>query len=129
MSAIMARSKSSIKVRLEEWQLRRVPFPATPFVDPFNADPLRNGSVFARSLREAEIAKIRHDILKEGYAGMVTRWSWVWARKKIGGSLGVGETSLLTYVADQINQDYGKRFFGHAAHWLAVYVPVQPATK
>ena len=125
----MARPRSPIKARLEEWHLRRVPFPATPFVDPFNTDPLRNGSVFARDLRAAEIARIRHDILKEGYVGMIKPWSWVWAKKRIGGSLGMGKTALLTYVTDQINQDYGRKFFGNAAHWLAVYVPVLPAIK
>jgi len=125
----MARSKSPIKARLEDWYLRRVPFPTTPYVDPFNADPLRNGSVFARELREAEIEKIRHVILKHGFASMVKPWSWMWAKKKVGGSLGMGKTALLAYVTDQINQDYGKRFFGSAVHWLAVYVPVLPAIK
>src|SRR5258708_33543138 len=101
----MVRSKSPIKTRLENWHLRRVPFPTTPFVDPFNADPLRNGSVFARDLREDEITKIRHDILKEGYASVAKRWNWMWAKKHIGGSLGMGETALLSYIADQIKPD------------------------
>jgi hypothetical protein len=125
----MPRSKSPIKTRLDAWRLKRVPFPATPFVEPFNVDPLRNGSVFAPDLRATEIAKIRQSILKQGYAGMVKPWSWMWAKKKIGGSLGIGKTALLIYIADQINQDYGRKFFGLAAHWLAVYVPIQPSTK
>ena len=102
----MAKSKSPIKARLEDWHLRRVPFPTTPYVDPFNKDPLRNGSVFAPELREAEIEKIRHVILKHGYASMVKPWSWMWAKKKVGGSLGMGKTALLAHVTDQINQDY-----------------------
>jgi hypothetical protein len=125
----MARVKSPLKVRLEAWNLRRVPFPAIPFVDPFNVDPLRNGSVFAPALRQAEIEAIRKDILCEGYASDLKVWNWVWARRNMGRNLGMGKTALLTYIADQINLDYGKTFFGQPMNWLAIYVPVQPKTR
>jgi len=120
---------SPIKVRLKDWYLRQIPFPAVPFVDPLNEDPLCNGTVFAAELRTSEIEHIRRDILRGGFDDLPTRWSWVWALRMRGRSLGMGKTALLTYLTDQINQDYGKKFFGHAAHWLAVYVPVKPKMK
>jgi hypothetical protein len=126
---VMPRAKSPLKARLEDWHLKKVPFPAVPFVDYFNADPLQNGSVFAPDLRAAEIECIRRDILRNGFAGMVRRWSWMWARRQMGGSLGMGKTALLTYLADQINRDYGTSFFNMPANWLVIYVPIQPRAK
>jgi len=125
----MPRTKSPLKARLEGWRLKQVPFPAVPFVDYFNADPLQNGSVFAPDLRTEEIDCIRRDILRNGFTGMVQRWSWMWARKQMGGTLGMGKTALLTYLADQINRDYGVSFFHTPANWLVIYVPIQPRIK
>jgi hypothetical protein len=121
--------KSPLKARLKDWHLKRVPFPVVPFVDYFNADPLQNGSVFAPDLRAVEIGCIRRDILRNGFAAMVQRWSWVWARRQMGGTLGMGKTALLTYLADQINRDYGTSFFNMPANWLVIYVPIQPRVK
>lgn len=125
----MPRSKSPIKARLEQWHLKRVPFPTVPFVEPYNVDPLRNGSVFVSELRTEEIESFRNNILGAGYTDMVKVWSWMWARKHMGVSVGMGKTAFLTHIAKQINQDYGHAFFDHAAHWLVVYVPVQSKTK
>jgi hypothetical protein len=47
----------------------------------------------------------------------------------MGRNIGMGKTALLTYIADQINRDYGSKFFGRPANWLAIYVPTQPKTK
>jgi hypothetical protein len=125
----MASTKSAIKSRLNEWHLKRVPFPAVPFVEYFNEDPLRNGAVFAPELRAEPIEQIRNEILRGGFANMVRPWSWIWAKKNMGGNLGMGKTALLTYLTDQINKDYGHSFFKGAAHWLAVYIPVYPKMK
>ncbi len=57
-------------------------------------DPLINGSVFAKDLRERELYQIRHDLLAEGFPQGVRRWNWVWARKNMGNSLGMGKTAL-----------------------------------
>lgn len=125
----MPRAKSPVKIRLEEWRLKRVPFPSVPFVDYFNTDPLQNGAVFAPDLRTTEIDRIRRDILRNGFGGLVQRWSWMWARRQMGGTLGMGKTALLTYLADQINRDYGTSFFNTPANWLVLYVPVLPGIK
>jgi hypothetical protein len=125
----MPRAKSPLKARLEDWHLKRVPFPSVPFVDYFNTDPLQNGAVFAPDLRAAEIDRIRRDILRNGFGGLVQRWSWMWARRQMGGTLGMGKTALLTYLADQINRDYGTSFFNTPANWVVLYVPVLPGIK
>jgi hypothetical protein len=125
----MPRRKSPIKARLEEWDLKSVPFPAVPFVDFFNEDPRRNGTVFAPELRADAIERIRHEVLKEGFPTAISKWNWIWARKHLGGNLGMGKTALLTYVVDQINRDFGSKFFNFAAHWLAIYVLIPPKTK
>jgi hypothetical protein len=125
----MPRAKSPLKARLEDWHLKRIPFPSVPFVDYFNADPLQNGAVFAPDLRTTEIDRIRRDILRNGFGGSVQRWSWMWARRQMGGTLGMGKTALLTYLADQINRDYGTSFFNTPANWLVIYVPVLPRSK
>lgn len=122
----MPRQRSPIKQRLEQWHLKRVPFPAVPFVNPFSSDPLCNGSVFEPTLRAAEIQQIKLNILRGGFHEMIRPWSWVWARRTLGGTIGMGKTALFSYIADQINHDYGTQFFGHAAHWLAVYVLAPP---
>jgi hypothetical protein len=125
----MPRQTSPTKLRLQEWNFKRMPFPVVPFVDPFNSDPLCNGSVFAADLRSKEIKQIREHILQIGFPDMVKPWTWIWAKKALGANVGMGKTALLTYIADQINYDYGKRFFGHAAHWLVVYVRVPARAK
>lgn len=118
-----------ITQQLANWHLKRVPFPSVSFVTYASDDPLVNGSVFAKELRETELYKIRHDLLKEGFPQGVKRWNWIWARKNMGKSLGMGKTALLAYTCDQINRDFGESFFGHTANWLALYVSVQPGAK
>lgn len=125
----MAGQKSALRERLSDWHLRRVPFPAVPFVDPFGADPVSNGSVFAVGLREEELDRIRVDILRGGNAELVQPWSWIWGLRHRGRSIGMGKTALLTHIADQINADFGKPFFGYGTNWLAVYVPVHPGSR
>ena len=125
----MPRVKSPQKIRLESWHLKQVPFPSIPFVDPFNIDPFRNGSVFDPNLRMMEIKQIREDVLQRGFAGEVKPWNWLWARKNRGKNLGMGKTAFLTHITGQINRDCGKVFFGRAAHWLAIYTHVVPGTN
>ncbi|HUY79486.1 MAG TPA: hypothetical protein VMV29_22135 [Ktedonobacterales bacterium] len=125
----MPRPKSPIKARLEQWGLKRMPFPTVPFVDPFNVDPLRNGSVFATELRNQELERLRDEVLLAGFANLVKPWRWVWARKTMGINVGMGKTAFFTYLVTQINKNYGQKFFGFAAHWLAVYAHTQPKTK
>ncbi|MGO8947066.1 MAG: hypothetical protein ACLQUY_05265 [Ktedonobacterales bacterium] len=108
----MSTGKAAFKSTLEAWNLKRVPFPANPFVDPFNIDPLRNGSVFAAELRQEELAAIGKDVLQQGYTNELKRWNWLWARRNMGRNIGMGKTALLTYVADQINRD---KFFSQPA--------------
>jgi hypothetical protein len=125
----MPRQNPHVKRQLDEWYLKRVPFPSVSYVSYASKDPLINGSVFARELRERELNQIRHELLLEGFPQQVKRWNWIWARKNMGNSLGMGKTALMAYVCDQINKDFGESFFGHAANWLALYVPVQPGTR
>jgi len=127
----MSHAKSPIKARLEKWGLKRMPFPTVPFVDPFNVDPIRNGSVFAKELRAEELEMIRRDVYQAGFPDLVTRWSWVWARRHVGTNIGMGKTAFFAYIADQINQDYGHTFFkpNQVAQWLAVHVTVSPKTR
>lgn len=122
----MSTGKTTFNANLEAWNLKRIPFPANPIVDPFNVDPLRNGSVFANDLRLEEIAAIRTDVLREGYTNDLKQWNWLWARRNMGRNIGMGKTALLTYITDQINQD---RFFPQSEHWMSIYVPLQPKTK
>jgi hypothetical protein len=106
-----------IKTRLKHWRLSRVPFPSVPFVSYFNEDPLLNGSVFAPELRQQQLEQLRTEVLGNGWPDAVSRWSWVWAHKRIGGSLGIGKSALLGYVTDQINSNFGSSFFHRAAPW------------
>ncbi len=128
-SRTMPRQNPVIKQQLATWHLKRVPFPSITYVSYFSTDPLVNGSVFAPDLREHQLYQIRHDLLAEGFPQTVKRWNWIWAKKNIGMSLGMGKTALLAYVCDQINKDFGKTFFGRSANWLALYVKVQPGVK
>ncbi len=125
----MPRQNPHIKQQLTDWHLKHVPFPSVSYVTYSSKDPLINGSVFAQELREHELYQIRHDLLAEGFPQGVRRWNWIWARKNMGKSLGMGKTAVMAYICDQINKDFGKSFFGRAANWLALYVPVQPGTR
>jgi hypothetical protein len=127
----MPRQNPYVKQQLTNWYLKRVPFPSVSFVTYASDDPLVNGSVFSKELRDHELYQVRHDLLAEGFPQGVTlkRWNWIWARKNMGKSLGMGKTALMVYVCDQINKDFGESFFGHTANWLALYVPVLSDTK
>jgi hypothetical protein len=125
----MASTRPPIKTRLRKWHLTQVPFPSVPFVNYMSEDPISNGSVYATELRQQQVDQIRAEILKFGFAKAVQEWSWVWAHRKLGGSLGMGKTALLGFVTDQINIDYGSSFFHAAAPWLAVYVKVPETIK
>jgi hypothetical protein len=119
---IMARIPHHIRKRLASWHLKRVPFPAVPIIDPYNADPIQNGSVFDPDLRQDEIEHIKHDVFGNGYTDTARLWSWLYARRKFGRNIGMGKTALLLYLAKAINKNYGKTFFGWSAHWLCTYV-------
>src|SRR5258705_924455 len=125
----MSSGRIPIETRLRTWRLSRVRFPSVPFVSYFNEDPLLNGSVFAAELRQQQIDQLRTEILGNGWPDAVNRWSWIWAHRHIGGSLGMGKSALLGYVTDQINSDFGSAFFHRAAPWLAVYVKVSEKTR
>lgn len=120
----MSSARIPVKTRLKHWHLSRVPFPAMPFVDYFNEDPLLNGSVFTPQARQQQLDQLRVHVLRNGWPDAVSRWEWVWAHKRLGGSLGMGKSALLGYVTDQINKDFGSSFFHRASPWLAVYVKV-----
>lgn len=120
----MSSARVPVKTRLRKWHLSRVPFPAIPFVDYFNEDPLLNGSVFTPDARQQQLDQLRIQVLRNGWPDAVSRWEWVWAHKRVGGSLGMGKSALLGYMTDQINADFGSSFFHRASPWLAIYVKV-----
>jgi hypothetical protein len=124
----MVRIPKHIRERLNQWNLKRVPFPSVPIIDPYNVDPLQNGSIFAVNLREQEIEHMRQKIFGKGYDDAVRLWSWCYARRKVGRNVGMGKTALLLYISRSINRDFGRSFFGSQTPWLCTYVLVSPKT-
>src|SRR5487761_1876692 len=94
----LPRQNPAITQQLASWHLKRVPFPSVSFVTYSSNDLLINGSVFSTELRQHELDQIRHDLLNEGFPQDVRRWNWIWAKKDMGRSLGMGKTALLAYV-------------------------------
>ena len=125
----MARMPKHIRQRLQAWHLKRIPFPAVPIIDPYNVDPLQNGSVFESALRQSEIDHIRSVNMGAGFVDAARLWSWVYARRKVGRNVGMGKTALLIHIASMINKDMGRTFFGWSAHWLCAYTLVGAKTR
>ncbi len=121
--------KSSVPSRslYEPLGLRDLPFPTDPVVDPYNADPRRNGTIYAESPVRNEIEKFERLLIRPNDFPNRVRLAYLWSKGDQHTGRGVGKTALLRYFRRRINRDWGETEFSGQFSAVVVYVafPVQ----
>ena len=102
--------------------LKDLPFPIMPVADPYNADPRRNGAIYADEPIRPSIRQFEHLLIRPNDFLNRVRLAYLWSRGDEETGRGMGKTALLRYFRQRINQDWGRTEFGGRFAALVVYV-------
>jgi len=97
-----------------EWKFRHNPFPATGIARLGGSDNRENGLLFRPEVQKEKVHEaIEKFVLGATYSGM--KFGYLWSIGKAGaygfGDVrGFGKSSMLQYLVEEINVDFGKRF-------------------
>ena len=102
--------------------LKDLPFPATAVADPYNADPRRNGAIYAEEPVRSSIDKFEQLLIRPNDFKNRVRLAYLWSRGDQETGRGMGKTALLRYFRQRINQDWGLTEFSGQFSAVVVYV-------
>ncbi len=102
--------------------LKDLPFPVTAVADPYNADPRRNGAIYAEEPVRSSIEKFERLLIRPNDFQNRVRLAYLWSRGDQETGRGMGKTALLRYFRQRINQDWGNTEFSGRFSALVVYV-------
>lgn len=105
--------------------LKDLPFPMVAISDPYNADPRRNGAIYAEAPVQAHIQKFEDLLIKPNDFRNRARLAYLWSRGDQESGRGMGKTALLRYFRHRINQDWGRTEFGGRFSAVVIYVSFQ----
>jgi len=94
------------------WGLKHNPFPDSGVARLGGADIRENGLLFRPDVQDEQVKEaIQKFVLGAAFSGL--RFGYLWS---LGGGLssdmrGFGKSSLLQYLVEETNQDFGRRFF------------------
>ena len=106
----------------ENLGLKDLPFPVTAVSDPYNADPRRNGAIYAEEPVRPSIEKFERLLIRPNDFQNRVRLAYLWSRGDQEAGRGMGKTALLRYFRQRINQDWGRTEFNGGFSALVVYV-------
>lgn len=102
--------------------LKELPFPSEAVVNPYSADPRRNGSIYATSPVAAEIEKFESLLIRPNDFMNRVRLAYLWSKGDQQSGRGMGKTALLRYFRQRINKDWGFTEFSGKFYAAVVYV-------
>jgi hypothetical protein len=106
----------------ERFGLRDLPFPTDPVVNPYSADPRRNGMIYATRPAQAEIKKFEDLLVRPTDFLNRARLAYLWSKGDQQSGRGMGKTALLRYFRQRINVDWGQTEFKGQFSAVVVYV-------
>ena len=102
--------------------LQDQPFPTVAVSDPYNADPRRNGTIYAEEPVRSSIEKFERLLIRPSDFHNRVRLAYLWSKGDQETGRGMGKTALLRYFRQRINQDWGKTEYQGRFSALVVYV-------
>lgn len=112
MTTPSARPTAGIVWLKKTWRLKQNPFPGEGIARLGGEDIRENGLLFQPEVQQAQVDEaIQKFILGAAFAGL--KFGYLWS---LGGGLGsdqrgFGKSSLLQYLVETTNRDFGKQFF------------------
>ena len=106
----------------ERLGLTDLPFPNTPVLDPYSADPRVNGGIYAQSSVSEAIDKFERLLICPSDFPNRSKVATLWSPGDTEGSRGMGKTALLRYFRQRINSDWGLTEFDGQFYAAVIYV-------
>ncbi len=119
------RETAPITSPYEQLGLTDLPFPLEPFLDPYNEDPRRNGSIYAQSPVQQEIEKFERLLIRPGDFSNRAKIATLWSAGPDTAGRGMGKTALLRFFQQRVNSDWGQTQFNGQFFAVAIYVAFQ----
>ena len=76
--------------------------------DPYNADPRRNGAIYAEEPVRSSIEHFERLLIRPNDFHNRVRLAYLWSKGDQETGRGMGKTALLRYFRQRINQDWGQ---------------------
>lgn len=102
--------------------LRDLPFSSEPVLDPYSADPRRNGRIYAQEPVKGAMEKFERLLIRPDDFPNRTRIASLWSKGDVESGRGMGKTALLRFFQRRINDDWGQEEFGGEFSAVVVYV-------
>lgn len=95
-----------------QWKLRHNPFPAEAVARLGGTDKRENGLLFRPEVQAEKVAEaIEKYVLGAAYSGLKFYYLWSLGGGLAGDQRGFGKSSMLQYLVEDINQDFGRHLF------------------
>jgi hypothetical protein len=112
MSASSAGTVPGVVWQKKTWKLRHNPFPGEGFARLGGEDIRENGLLFRPDVQPDQVEEsIRKFILGAAFDGLKFGYLWSLGGGLGGDQRGFGKSSLLQYLVEETNQDFGRSFF------------------
>lgn len=102
--------------------LTDLPFSSDPVLDPYSADPRRNGRIYAQAPVKVAMEKFERLLIRPDDFVNRTKIASLWSKGDVESGRGMGKTALLRFFQRRINDDWGEEEFGGLFSAVAVYV-------
>jgi len=115
----------------EIYGLKDNPFPrGGAILKPESRDPRENGSIFSVNARSEEIREFEEKFIgtKTSFDDRI-RCGFLWAEGDRTTGRGMGKTALAIYMKHQINDGYGKNYFGAKDKFFCSYISFKEQLK
>jgi hypothetical protein len=112
MNSTPESTKAGIVWMKTQWRLRTNPFPSTGIARLGGTDNRENGLLFRPEVQQEKVTEaIEKYVLGAAYSGLKFGYLWSLGASLSGDQRGFGKSSMLQYLVEQINQDFGRSFF------------------
>lgn len=109
--AASAGGKPAIVHMKTVWKLRQNPFPQSGIAVLGGEEARENGLLFAPHVQEEHVTEaVEKFVLGAAYSGLKFGYLWSLGSGGSGDARGFGKSSLLQYLVEEINKDFGKQF-------------------
>ena len=96
----------------KEWKLKENPFPPEAIARLGGSDNRENGLLFDPAVQDDKVREAMEKfVLGAAYGGLKFGYLWSLGTGLSGDARGFGKSSLMQYMVEQINQDFGRKAF------------------
>src|SRR5262245_58981440 len=94
------------------WKVGKNPFPANGVARLGGNDPRENGLLFHPEVQREKVDEaVEKFVLGAAYSGLRFGYLWSLGSGRSGDQRGFGKSSMLQYLVETVNSDFGRGFF------------------